>query len=199
LLNILVSAVSWSVYRRQGHFSWGFTLPFVVSSVPAAFLGGLLRIPEGLYLVLLALALCLAAVRFWVETPPISRENSGFPPAWACLCAGAGIGLLSGMIGIGGGVFLSPLCLYLGWAGLRKTAATAACFILVNSSAGLLGLLVSRKAAMAAPALSMVLVAFVGGLFGARLGALEMSESALRRALGAVLAVAGLKLLLAAY
>lgn len=198
LLNILVSAVSFSVYRRAGHFSWSFTRPFLVTSIPAAYLGGLLTVSPDSYSVLLALALSVAAFRLWIET---SRERApayGHPPARAvALACGAGIGLVSGILGIGGGVFLSPICLLLGWADPKKTAATSACFILLNSAAALAGHSLSGAATLPVPALPLVLTAFLGGWLGSRLGATVWGGMTLRRTLGAVLGIAGLKLLFA--
>lgn len=187
ILNLAVSGTAWAVFAKAGCFSWRLTWPFVVVSFPAAWLGGWLKAPPGVHQWLLGFALAAAAWRLWTDLPPVSGARR--PPPAAALAAGAGIGALSGMIGIGGGVFLSPLLILKRWAGPKETAATSAFFILVNSVAGLLGR-AARGPWAVEPLLGLVLTAVLGGAIGSAQGAAHFSGLAFKRVLGAVLLVA---------
>jgi uncharacterized membrane protein YfcA len=194
LLNILVALITTVRFYRAGHFSWPLFWPFIVASVPCAFLGGALVLPGGLYQGLVGIVLVIAAYRlFWyADQPP--APSTGIPRVRALLL-GAGLGFVSGLTGIGGGIFLSPLLLMMGWAEPRQSASVSAAFILVNSVAGLCGETVSMHALPhAAPLWAGAVV--VGGLVGSELGARQLAEATLRRLLAVVLAVAGLKLIL---
>lgn len=193
VLNLIVSGISWRSFARQGHFRWDLTLPFLGASVPAAYFGGLLRVSGGAYKGLLGAALAAAAARLWVDLP--SRNGPPRAPALGLsLGIGAGLGLASGILGIGGGIFLSPIILLAGWADAKQTAASSACFIFANSLAALAGRVGAVEPASAAGWLPLVIAAVLGGLLGSRYGAGPLSSRALRRALALVLATAGLKL-----
>ncbi len=196
LLNLLVSGIAFLSYRRAGHFEAGLLWPFAASSIPLAFLGALLKVSPGTYSGLLALALVFAALRLMMREPGTGGEK---PPSLPlALAAGAGIGLLSGIVGVGGGIFLSPLMLLLGWADVKRTAATSAAFIWVNSAAGLLAGLGQRGTA-ALWLWPLVGAALLGGLLGSTLGARLLAPLILRRALGLVLLVAAFKLAWSAF
>src|SRR3954463_9942038 len=138
-LNILVAAIATIRFYRAGLFTWSLYWPFAVVSIPAAFLGGALMLPARWYEVVVGVVLLYAALwMFRSALRPIVRETHR-PPMWAALVCGAAIGFLSGLTGVGGGIFLSPLLLYMGWSETRATSAVAAPFILVNSISGLLG------------------------------------------------------------
>lgn len=195
ILNLFVASIAFITFYRAGHFSLPLTWPFLVASIPAAFLGGMITVPKSAYALLLALALAFAALRLMIQfRSEVSAKPIGRPSLPIMLVAGAGIGLISGIVGVGGGIFLSPLILLLNWAHPQKTSATSAIFILVNSLAGLVGRFFSGsfEIGMLAP---FVLAAFLGGLAGANLGANKFSSLTLRRALGVVLIIAAYKLI----
>jgi uncharacterized membrane protein YfcA len=196
-LNLLVSAAAFWSFSKAAYFSWRLTWPFVVSSIPAAFLGGLLKVSAQTYSFLLVGILLFAAFRLLIDPVPKSEAALlRIPSLKATLPLGAGVGALSGMVGIGGGIFLSPLMLLFHWAGAKAVAATSAFFIFVNSLAGLLGRAMRENFSVnPSPLLwGMVATAFVGGILGSRLGANHFSSQWLRRTLGAVLLVAVFKL-----
>ena len=194
-LNLLVAGTSFRAYRRAGHFTFRLLWPFLLTSVPAAFLGGLTEVPPRVYMLLLATVLIFAAFRLLTAVPPPQEESFiRVPPLAAALPAGAGIGFLSGIIGVGGGIFLSPLLILLKWADTKRTAAASAAFIWINSAAGLYGHLMRKTVDWSALAW-LVGAAFAGGLVGSYLGARRFRGLWLRRILGVVLLVATLKLL----
>jgi uncharacterized membrane protein YfcA len=196
MLNIAVAAISFFNYWRSGHFSPSLLLPFVVTSIPAAYLGGSMEVREEVFRLVLGGMLLLVAARlaFLREIP---RRPGGMSPTqrWALAAVlGAGLGLLSGMVGIGGGVFLSPVMLFLGWADLKGTAAVSSAFIVLNSAAGLLGH--AARGIEIAPAVPVLVAAvMLGGFLGSALGARRLSARALQVALALVLAMAGGKLI----
>lgn len=208
-LNLLVAGTGTLNFWKAGHLKARLFWPFAVASVPAAFLGGALNVPIRTYALLLAGVLLFAAARLLLPvsaraaaargptgaTPSSSRDEVvRAPPVAVALVTGAAIGLLSGIVGVGGGIFLSPLMLLLGWAGPKQTAAASAAFILVNSVAGILGR-VSRGAFVTDALLPLALSAFAGGVLGSYLGAQLLPGLWLRRLLGVVLLVATVKLL----
>ena len=199
-LNILVATIATARYARAGLFDWRTLWPFALASVPAAFLGGTLHLPTSLYRPLVGVILLLAALELArsarrSETGEEDASRSDVPVAPA-LCIGAGIGLLSGLTGTGGGIFLSPVLLFLGWARTRKTSGVSAAFILLNSVAALAGTTFAVSALPPAVPL-WLLAATVGALVGTQLGTRLLPVPALRYALSLVLVVAGAKLILA--
>jgi uncharacterized membrane protein YfcA len=192
LLNVMVAGLACYQYTRAGYFNWSRTWPFLVASVPAAFMGGYaLKLNPGWYGMILAMVLVWAAIRLLfsmreIETPdplkPFHPWRVGVPLA-------GGIGLLSGAIGVGGGIFLSPILLAARWTTVKQTAATAACFIVVNSLAGLLGRYVSHTLVMD-NLWPLFVAAFAGSVIGASLGAYYFNNKILRGLLGVVLLLA---------
>jgi hypothetical protein len=199
LLNLLVAGLSFVAYWRAGHFAWRLLWPFLLASIPCAFLGALLGISPRVYLLLLAGALAFASYRLLMNPRAPQQESFLRPPSLAvALPAGAGIGFLSGMVGVGGGIFLSPLILLAGWADAKRTAAASAAFIWINSAAGLYGHL-ARTTVDWSALLWLVGAAFAGGTLGATLGARRFRGLWLRRILAVVLLVAVVKLLRTAF
>ncbi|MBI5060395.1 sulfite exporter TauE/SafE family protein [candidate division KSB1 bacterium] len=193
VLNIAVSALALFAFARSGHFNPRLTLPIIAVSVPLAFLGGLAQLPDPLYQRLLAFALVVAAIRIAMNVAAGDQAPTLRPVnLTVALPASAGIGLLSGMIGIGGGIFLSPLLILTRWATAKQSAATAAAFIFVNSNAGLVGRIVThRLELMDSP--WPIFAAVVGGIVGSRIGATQYSILTLRRVLAVVLLIAAAK------
>ncbi|OGR87131.1 MAG: hypothetical protein A3J74_05240 [Elusimicrobia bacterium RIFCSPHIGHO2_02_FULL_57_9] len=196
ILNVLVSSLAVVAFYRAGRSHWKLTWPFILGSLPMSYIGGLICLPSAAFSVILGMSLILAAFRLWVDLP----ENDECAPRVVvpiAVIAGMTIGLVSGMIGIGGGVFLSPLILLLGWADAKQAAATSSLFILVNSIAALVARWHTVPTAMALWG-PLVISAFVGGWFGSRIGSGRLSNLSLRRLLSFVLWGASLKLLYAA-
>lgn len=193
VLNILVSAIALFQFSRAGYFSWRTFWPFALTSVPCSFLGGMTRLPPNLLKPLLGAVLVFSAWRLLIKQ---ARKESGTrPPQIAvALVIGALLGFLSGVTGVGGGIFLSPLLLLLGWAGTRETAGVSALFILLNSISGLLGHVASLGDI---PSFTtwLAVCAFTGGAYGAYLGSRRLPLNAIRYTLALVLFIAGIKLI----
>lgn len=193
VLNILVSAVAMASFLRAGHFSWPLFWPFAVTSIPFSFFGGFLNLPPQYYRPLVGVILILAAGHLLVREAPDEKSIVPSQPL-VSLCIGAVLGFLSGLTGVGGGIFLSPLLLLLGWARARETSGVAALFILVNSSAGLLGHLGSLQVVPPFTPL-LATTALVGGIIGSFLGSRRLPAVAVVRTLAVVLVIAGGKLI----
>lgn len=193
LLNVLVATVTTWQFWRAGHFSWSLFWPFAALSIPMAFLGGYVQLPVSILRLLLGAVLLASAARF-IWRPAFSGQ--GRPPSrLVASTVGAGIGLLSGLTGTGGGIFLTPIVVLCRWAPLRRAAAISAPFILVNSAAGLGGYFVSGGG-IPSVLLMLALAALAGGGVGSYLGSGRLPERTIQMALAVVLTVAGLKLML---
>ena len=197
LLNILVSALATWKFQRAGHFRWRLFWPFAAVSIPLAYVGGAITLPGHAYKVVVGVVLLYAAWQLWRSgragdemRPP--RE----PPVALAMAIGAGIGLLSGLTGVGGGIFLSPLLLMLGWAGTKQTSAVAAPFILVNSIAGLAAGFMVKSASLPQHIWVLAGAVLIGGWLGAEYGSRRFANPLVRRVLAVVLALAGTKMVL---
>lgn len=193
ILNIGVSAIAAGLFWRAGYFSWRLFWPFAVTSIPASCLGGYLTLPPQIYRPLLGFMLLLAALRL-VLKPAREGATVTAPPILQALLIGAGFGLLSGLTGIGGGIFLSPLLILCGWGRAKEVSGVAALFILVNSGAGLIGHL-SHLPAIPAFTPLLTSAAVLGGMAGASLGSRVFPARTLIHALSLVLVMAGIKLM----
>lgn len=192
ILNVFVSAVSFIQYYKSGYFQWKLFLPFAVTSIPAAFIGGMIKIDDSIYRIILAAMLLFSVMKLIglnIKTTNEIKKQSIF----ISLVIGALIGFVSGMIGIGGGIILSPVILLLHWADLKQTAAVSALFILVNSIAGLAGVFRNEFHFTNVMGI-MIITAFAGGLIGSYFGAKRFNELKLRYLLSAVLIIAAVKL-----
>lgn len=194
VLNLLVGTVGTIRFATAGHFDWKLFAPFAALSVPMAFIGGMMKLPIATYKIILGAVLIFAAWRLVVKPKSNAGELKPVSVPRA-LIFGAGLGLLSGLTGVGGGIFLSPLLLFLGWADVRKTAGVSVAFILVNSAAGLLGHLASVKN-VPHEIIWWGPAALLGGIIGAELGSRHLAPLTMRRLLSVVLIVAGVKMLL---
>lgn len=192
VLNILVASIALARFARAGLCSWSLLWPFAIGSVPFAFLGGAVTLPGHWYRTLIGLILWIAAVR--LAMPVAHGLPVRQPRLPTAIASGAVIGLLAGLTGTGGGIFLSPLLLFMGWAETRETAGVSAAFILVNSVAGLAGN--PRSLAHLSSQLPLWAgAAAIGALVGSELGAKRVGLPTFRRLLAAVLVVAGVKLI----
>lgn len=194
LLNILVAGLSFYHYYRKNHFNWQLFWPFAAASIPASFLGGMMEIDPYVYKKILGLFLLLAVARMLWQQKKGEAHFVGVPLASALLI-GSLIGFFSGLLGIGGGIILSPVILLLHWANMKQTAAVSALFILVNSIAGLAGLLTGGLV-WDERMPWMIGFAFLGGLAGSYYGAAKLHLLGLRYILALVLIIASIKLFL---
>lgn len=194
LLNIVVAGVGTYLYLTAKQFSWKVFWPFVVTSIPASFIGGYFSLPPELYRPTLGLVLFFAAWRLFVRKSTFDCEPN--PPVIAlAMVVGAVLGFASGIIGVGGGIFLSPLMILLGWARVREVSGIAALFILVNSVSGLLGHMSSlQHVPEYAPLLAGV--ALLGGSIGALFGSRHLPVKAILKAMAIMLFMAGGKMFL---
>jgi hypothetical protein len=197
LLNVVVSAIATFKFYRAGHFRWRLFWPFAAVSIPLAFVGGAITLPGQAYKALVGLVLLYAGWQLWLSgrSGDELRPLRDPPIAWA-MAIGAAMGLLAGLTGVGGGIFLSPLLLMLGWAGTKQTSAVAAPFILVNSVAGLAAGFAAGAAALPGDIWVLVLAVLAGGWAGAEYGSRRLANPVVRRLLAVVLAVAGAKMVL---
>jgi len=193
VLNLLVASIGSWQFWRAGHFSWSLFWPFALLSIPFAFLGGRLDLPTHIFKVLVGVVLLFSAARFLIK--PANDEVTGKPSLPAALSIGAGLGLLSGLTGTGGGIFLTPLLLLKRWAKAKTAAAVSALFILANSASGLLGNFSNTKH-FPVFALPIAVAAVIGGAIGSYLGSQRLQPIAIKRLLAIVLLIAGVKLIL---
>lgn len=194
VLNILVGTIGTIRFYRAGCFSWRVFAPFAIGSIPFAFWGGAITIPGTLYKQIVGVVLLFAAVRLFIHSKPSSTFAAKPVPIPIAIVCGAGIGFLSGLTGTGGGIFLSPLLLFMGWAETRESAGVSVAFILVNSIAGIFGHL-SRVSGLPPAIPFWALAAICGGLIGTELGTRRFGTATLRRLLALVLVIAGGKLM----
>jgi hypothetical protein len=197
-LNVLVSSLAAWKFWRAGHFRWRLFWPFAAVSIPFAYLGGAITLPGQLYKLVVGIVLVYAGWQLWRSFRAGEEMREVRAPAVPLAMAiGAAMGLLSGLTGVGGGIFLSPLLLMLGWAGTKQTAAVAAPFILVNSIAGLAAGFVAGGAALPASTWALAAAVLAGGWLGAEYGSRRFTNPVVRRFLAVVLGVAGAKMVLA--
>ncbi len=218
VLNILVAGISFSSFFRAGYLRRELLIPFIVTSVPAAFIGGYFKITDQTYAILLYAVLTFVAIRLLffsnhrdaadeihnrqhgaggqMRSYPGNQRNTERatrntpPPFWLASIVGIFIGLLSGMVGIGGGIFLSPVIIFASWGTSRQASAVAAAFIVLNSISGLAGRLIGGKFVFGEFGLWLIPFGLIGALAGSYLGAKKLSNLALRRALGVIMAFA---------
>jgi uncharacterized membrane protein YfcA len=195
ILNLFVASIGTVQFYRAGHFSWRIFLPFAAASIPMAYLGGLVQLPTSIHKVVLGVVLMLAAVRLAIRLKNDDQLRDA--PIAACLLIGAVIGLLSGLVGVGGGIFLTPVLLLMRWSEARVAAGVSVLFIFVNSLAGLAGQYQNGKLnVLPSEVWFWIGAAVVGGLIGSTLGSRRFDSITLRRVLAVVLLFAGVKLIL---
>lgn len=197
-LNILVSSMATWKFWRAGHFRGRLFWPFAAVSIPFAYLGGAITLPGQAYKIVVGLVLVYAGWQLWRSFRAGEEMRDVRAPAIPLAMAiGAGMGLLSGLTGVGGGIFLSPLLLMLGWAGTKQTSAVAAPFILVNSIAGLAAGFVAGTAVLPQATWLLAVAVLIGGWLGAEYGSRRFANPVVRRFLAVVLGVAGAKMVFA--
>ena len=194
-LNIFVSSYTSIRYIKSNFFNKTLFLYLSFGSIPAAFIGGRTNLPSHVYKPIIGLLLLVSGIRFLVQAVQKDKDHHEVNKPVAVLI-GASVGLLSGITGTGGGVFLSPLIIWLGWVSVRQASGTVAAFIFVNSIAGLLGNFQSTSSLPTELPLFLIAV-LLGAFIGTRFGISRFSSVGIKRALGFVLLIAGAKFLLA--
>jgi uncharacterized membrane protein YfcA len=194
-LNVLVSTLATYKFCSAGHFRWPLFWPFAAASIPAAYIGGAITLPGNAYRVLVGLVLLYAGWQLWWSAR--KGEELRAPRTLRiplAMVIGAALGVLSGLTGVGGGIFLSPLLLLMGWAGTKQTSATSAPFILVNSLAGLAAGLAKNPVPPPDYAWWLMGAVLIGGWIGSEYGSRRFANPLIRQVLAVVLAIAGGKM-----
>lgn len=193
VLNILVASIGSWQFWRAGHFSWRLFWPFAVLSFPLAYVGGYLNVPAHIFKAMVGFVLLFSALRLLM--PTVSGREVRLPSKPLSMTVGAFLGLLSGLTGTGGGIFLTPILLFMRWATTKTAAAVSALFILVNSVSGLLGNISATKS-IPSLALPLGVAVILGGAMGSYLGSKKLQSTTIKRLLAVVLTIAGIKLIL---
>ena len=197
-LNLLVAGMAFFAYKKSGFFDSKLALPFIIASIPAALIGGYLSVNDDIYDTLLSITLVFAAWKLYSTKSSESEDLFSNPPSvHIALIVGAAIGLLSGIIGVGGGIFLSPLILLFGWSDPKTTAGIAAVFIWVNSAAGLVGSSISGQNVIEFDVLIPFAIAvLIGGYLGSKFGSEKFSQKTVRNTLVSVMLIAAIRQIL---
>jgi uncharacterized protein len=192
ILNLFVASIAFLQFYRAGHFDRRVFLPFAAASIPFAFLGGMIHLPTTVYKIILGAVLMLAAARLAIN---LKSENEPHAPnVWLALLIGAVLGFVSGVVGVGGGIFLTPILLLMNWTETKKAAGISALFILVNSISGLLGNY-AQVLQLSSNVIFWIGAAILGGVIGSTVGSYRFNSLTLRRVLAVGLLIAGVKLI----
>ena len=193
MLNLFVSGIAFYYFYKEGYFNKKLFFYFAIASIPMAFLGGSIEVDATIYKKILAVLLVFAVLKmlnvFGKETNVIKEIK-----LWQGLLIGAIIGFFSGLIGIGGGIILTPVILLLHWGKMKEAAAVSALFIWVNSASGLIGQ-ISSGVSIPVQSYWLICIAIVGGIFGGYYGSKKINNQHLRYVLAVVLVIASVKLL----
>ncbi len=192
-LNLFVAGVSFYSFFRKGYFKFNVLLPFILGSIPMAFLGARMHINSHAYKIILGLFLLIAISRM-IISPKGKYKTSKTPPFYLSVGIGTVVGFFSGMIGIGGGIILSPILLLMHWANVKETAGISAMFILLNSMAGLTGLYFNENFHPVPQILLWAFVGLIGGFTGSYISSKKLSQYKVKLLLAGVLLVASIKL-----
>jgi uncharacterized membrane protein YfcA len=200
LCNIIVVTGGTIIFIKNKQTNWKKILPVVITSVPLAFLGARMKISQETFFVILGCSLLVAAILLWIKTKPGDVETVSAPGKYFILkdgLLGGAIGFLSGMVGIGGGIFLSPLLNLMKWDTPKKIAATASVFILVNSVSGIAGQISDLPAGINYERILLLCLAvFIGGQIGSRMGATKFNPLIIRRVTALLVFFAGAEVLI---
>ena len=193
-LNVLVASIALYKFYKAGAFDWQLFWPIAIASIPAAFLGGQISLPSNTYKMVVGLCLLYAAWTIYIGANKSDEVKLNTVKKPVLIILGAALGFLSGLTGVGGGIFLSPILLYFGWAKTKVVSGVSAAFILVNSISGLLGML-SKSLTLPAGLAYWAIAAVIGGLIGAEYGSRKLTNPTIRKLLALVLVLAGSKMI----
>ena len=193
LLNITIASIAFIQFYRAGYFKWSLCWPFLITSIPFAYFGSQLPVQDNYYNLFLGLALILPTIRLFGYFPSEKRDLKKLS-LFLALIIGALLGFFAGMLNIGGGIFLSPLLMLLGWANAKQTAAVSALFIVVNSLSGLVGSL-NKDFLFTESSVSWFAAVLAGGLIGAYIGSHRFKQTTIQYVLACVLCFACIKLI----
>jgi uncharacterized membrane protein YfcA len=194
ILNLFVAGVAFISFYKAGHFKFRILWPFGITSMPMAFLSAQISIQPALYKILLGICL-LIAITWMILKPKLNDRPVKEPSLLVALAAGAILGFVSGVIGIGGGILLSPLLILLNWSTIKQTAGISAAFIVLNSMSGLAGL-VQKGLSLDSHSILWIIAAFTGGILGSFIGSRKLSVEGMKYTLAGVLFFAAIKLFL---
>ncbi len=195
ICNIIVVTGGTIAFMRHKQILWPKILPLILVSVPFAFLGAIVKIHENIYFIILGITLIAASIVLWIKPAKIKSHGQKSNYTKQGLLGGS-IGFLSGMVGIGGGIFLSPILNLSGWGTAKQIAAAASVFILVNSLAGVAGQLSAATKINFDMVLILGIAVFAGGQIGSNVGVSKFNLTTVRRVTAAVVMVAGIEVLL---
>ncbi|MCH9799812.1 MAG: sulfite exporter TauE/SafE family protein [Betaproteobacteria bacterium] len=196
-LNVLVSSIALYKFYRVKAFSLQLLLPIIAGSIPFAFIGGLISLPATIYKPIIGVVLIVAAWQIFVQSKHVPTIVKQSPSKFALFGMGSGLGLLSGLTGVGGGIFLSPILILMNWAETKMISGIASAFILVNSLSGLAGVL-TQNYVLPNGLIYWALAAVSGGLIGAEYGSRRLANPTIRQLLALVLVIAGMKMVFTA-
>ncbi len=199
ICNLVVVSSSSYLYWKKGYLDFKKFLPFIIASIPFAFVGARFRLNENTFFIILGASLIISALALIFQTVRLKKSNEINPnyPLWVTYALGAGIGLLSGLVGIGGGIFLAPVLNHMKWDKSIKIASLASFFILVNSVSGIGGLL--TKGTFELPlleALGLVVAVFIGGQIGIRLSLNKLTGNGIKVVTAILVLIVGIRVLL---
>lgn len=193
VLNIIIASIAFIQFYRAGYFKWKTTWPFLLTSIPCAFIGSKVHLASDIYHLILGIALIIPVIRLIGFSPKESTENKPVNLLLA-LAFGLVIGFLSGLLNIGGGIFLSPILILMAWANMKEAAAVSALFIVLNSLSGLLGNL-SNHVELNSSSYIWFVAAIMGGTTGAYFGSHRFAQITVKYLLSTVLLIASVKLI----
>ncbi|MFO7657498.1 MAG: sulfite exporter TauE/SafE family protein [Bacteroidales bacterium] len=198
LLNLFVAGISFAAYYRAGYFRFRLLLPFIIGSMPTAYLGAMIKIDPHIYKIILGICLLIAIGRILYKhwKPENSNYTLKKPHFLTAVLIGIILGFLAGMIGIGGGIILSPLLILFKWATIKESSAVSSGFIWLNSLTGLLGT-INTGITIPPEILLWILTALTGGWIGSYIGSIKFSNKKLGYILSVVLVLASIKLMFA--